>query len=77
MKTSTKLSSEERREVIIIAARRIFAEKGFHGTTTRDLATAAGVSEALCTSIFRTKKRSSRICSCHATVRNTMASSKN
>jgi AcrR family transcriptional regulator len=55
-KPSTKLSSEERREVIITAARRMFAEKGFHGTTTRDLANAAGVSEALLYKHFPNKE---------------------
>ncbi len=45
-----RLSSEERRIAIIRAALRVFAENGFHGTTTKALARAAGVSEAL---IFR------------------------
>src|SRR5271167_4159625 len=56
MKTSTKLSAEARREVIITAARRVFADKGFHGTTTRDLAMAAGVSEALLYKHFPNKE---------------------
>jgi AcrR family transcriptional regulator len=47
MKATVKLSSEERRAAIIRAVRRVFAEKGFDGTTTRALAEAAGVSEAL------------------------------
>ena len=47
MKTMPKLSSEERRAAIVHAVRRVFAEKGFDGTTTRALAEAAGVSEAL------------------------------
>src|SRR5437773_9178822 len=47
MKAILKLSSEERRAAIIKAVRMVFAEKGFHGTTTRELALAAGVSEAL------------------------------
>jgi AcrR family transcriptional regulator len=47
MKSPTKLSGEERRAAIIKAVRRVFAEKGFDGTTTRELADAAGVSEAL------------------------------
>jgi AcrR family transcriptional regulator len=46
-RTGIRLNSEERREAIIRAVRRVFAEKGFHGTTTRELAKAAGVSEAL------------------------------
>src|SRR2546423_64734 len=40
MKSPVKLSSEERRAAIIKAVRRVFAEKGFHGTTTRALADA-------------------------------------
>ncbi|MEI9894540.1 MAG: helix-turn-helix domain-containing protein [Chthoniobacter sp.] len=46
----TRLSSEERRLAIIRAALKVFSENGFHGTTTKALAQAAGVSEAL---IFR------------------------
>ena len=51
-----KLSCEERRAAIIRAVRRVFAEKGFHGTTTRELADAAGVSEALLFKHFPTKE---------------------
>ncbi len=47
MRTTTKMSSEERRAAIIKAVRKVFADKGFDGTTTRELAKAAGVSEAL------------------------------
>ncbi len=47
MKTTSRLPAEERRAAIIKAVRGVFAEKGFHGTTTRELALAAGVSEAL------------------------------
>ncbi len=47
MRSTSKLSSEERRAAIIKAVRGVFAEKGFDGTTTRELADAAGVSEAL------------------------------
>ncbi|HEV3168290.1 MAG TPA: helix-turn-helix domain-containing protein [Isosphaeraceae bacterium] len=56
MKTAPKLSSEERRAAIIRAVRRAFAEKGFHGTTTRELAEAAGVSEALLFKHFPNKE---------------------
>src|SRR5271169_4783516 len=56
MKTTTKLSSEERRAAIIKAVRRVFAEKGFHGTTTRELADAAGISEALLFKHFPNKE---------------------
>jgi AcrR family transcriptional regulator len=56
MKSSTKLTSSERREAILKAVRCLFAEKGFHGTTTRELADAAGVSEALLFKHFPTKE---------------------
>ena len=56
MDTKTKLSSEERRAAIIQAVRCVFAERGFHGTTTRALADAAGVSEALLFKHFPTKE---------------------
>jgi AcrR family transcriptional regulator len=41
------MSSADRRTAIISAAQRVFVEKGFDRTTTRELAEAAGVSEAL------------------------------
>lgn len=56
MRTGTKLSAEERRAAIIQAVRRLFAEKGFDGTTTRELADAAGVSEALLFKHFPNKE---------------------
>jgi AcrR family transcriptional regulator len=56
MKSTGRLSSEERRAAIIKAVRCVFAEKGFHGTTTRELADAAGVSEALLFKHFPTKE---------------------
>jgi AcrR family transcriptional regulator len=54
--SSSKMSSEERRAAIIKAVRRVFAEKGFDGTTTRELAVAAGVSEALLFKHFPNKE---------------------
>ncbi len=56
MKLTSKLSSEERRAAIIQAVRRVFAEKGFDGTTTRELAEAAEVSEALLFKHFPNKE---------------------
>jgi AcrR family transcriptional regulator len=50
-----RLSSEARRKTIIDAARGIFGERGFHGTTTRQLAKAASVSEALLFKHFPSK----------------------
>jgi AcrR family transcriptional regulator len=55
-KPNLKLSSEERRAAILRAVRRVFAEKGFDGTTTRELADAAGVSEALLFKHFPNKE---------------------
>jgi AcrR family transcriptional regulator len=56
VKSTIKLSSPERRTAILRAVRRVFAEKGFDGTTTRELADAAGVSEALLFKHFPTKE---------------------
>ncbi|MGD0519149.1 MAG: TetR/AcrR family transcriptional regulator [Thermoguttaceae bacterium] len=56
MKSTTKLSGTERRAAIIKTARKVFVEKGFHRTTTRELAEAAGVSEALLFKHFPSKE---------------------
>ena len=51
-----RLSAEARKEAIIEAVRDVFADKGFEGTTTRELARAAGVSEALLYKHFPSKE---------------------
>ena len=51
-----RMTSEERRTAITEAACRIFAEKGFRGTTTRELAAAVGVTEPVLYEHFRTKR---------------------
>jgi AcrR family transcriptional regulator len=56
MRSATKLSAEERHAAIIKAVRRVFSVKGFHATTTRELAKAAGVSEALLFKHFPNKE---------------------
>ena len=56
MAKTRRLSSEKRRDSILKAARGVFAENGFRGTTTRALAEAAGVSEALLFQHFPTKE---------------------
>ena len=56
MKAALRLKSQERRQSIIEAVREVFAEKGFDGTTTRALAHAAGVSEALLYRHFPSKE---------------------
>ncbi|TMA23440.1 MAG: TetR/AcrR family transcriptional regulator [Deltaproteobacteria bacterium] len=51
-----RLPAEDRRSQLIAAALEIFAEQGFHGTPTRELARHAGVSEALVFHHFPTKE---------------------
>src|SRR3954447_16478045 len=50
-----RMKSEERRNTIVQSAIHLFAEKGFRGTTTRELAAAAGVTEPVLYQHFRTK----------------------
>jgi AcrR family transcriptional regulator len=52
----SRLSSGVRRQAIIEAVKQVFAEKGFDGTTTRELAKAAGISEALLYNYFPSKE---------------------
>ncbi len=51
-----RLDSDERRRAIVDAAVPLFARDGFAGTTTRELAAAAGVSEALLFRHFPSKQ---------------------
>lgn len=55
MQPSGKLSGDERRAAIIQSVRHLFANQGFKGTRTREVAEAAGVSEALLYRHFPTK----------------------
>ena len=50
-----RLSGEARRETILAAAKLCFARHGFAGTTTKSVAGAAGISEALLFKHFATK----------------------
>jgi len=52
----TRMDSDERHRMIVAAAVPLFARKGFAGTTTKELAEAAGVSEALLFRHFPSKK---------------------
>lgn len=52
----TRLSSAERRDAIVSVAMDLFAKNGFRGTTTRELASAVGVSEPVLYQHFATKK---------------------
>jgi AcrR family transcriptional regulator len=53
----TRLDSDERRKAIVAAAVPLFARKGFAGATTKELAEAAGISEALLFRHFPSKKQ--------------------
>lgn len=55
MPASSRLSAAERRAAIIEAAIRLFAERGFRGATTRELAAAVGVSEPVLYQHFPSK----------------------
>jgi TetR/AcrR family transcriptional regulator len=52
-----RLSSSERREQLIQVAVDLFSRKGFKGTTTREIAAAAGVTEAIIFRHFATKEQ--------------------
>lgn len=50
------MSGEERRRQLTKAAIKLFSEKGFRGTTTKEIAHAAGISEALIYKHFASKE---------------------
>ncbi len=56
MPASSRLSADERRAAILEAAVRLFAERGYRGTTTRALAEAVGVTEPVLYEHFRSKR---------------------
>ncbi len=47
---SSRMAAEDRRQQILDVAVKLFSQKGFRGTTTKEIALAAGVNEAI---IFR------------------------
>lgn len=51
-----RLSAPQRREQLINVAVDLFSRKGFNGTTTREIAAAAGVTEAIIFRHFETKE---------------------
>lgn len=53
----TRLTKEARKELILQAAFQVISEKGFKSTTTRAVAEAAGVNEALLFQHFPTKRK--------------------
>jgi AcrR family transcriptional regulator len=50
------MSSDDRRAQILRTACELFAQKGFRGTTTRELASAVGVTEPVLYEHFKTKR---------------------
>src|SRR5947209_12434188 len=50
-----RMSSEERHKQIVQTAIRLFSQKGFRGTTTKEIALAAKVNEAIIFRHFATK----------------------
>src|SRR2546428_11827363 len=54
--TATRLSAAERREAILDAAKIEFADRGWAGTSTEDIARRAGISQPYLFRLFGTKK---------------------
>src|SRR6266516_5752323 len=54
--STPKLPTPKRRQSILQSTHSVFREKGFNGTTTKELAKAAGISEALLFRHFPTKE---------------------
>jgi len=52
----TRMRGEERHAAIVRCAIRLFAEKGFRGATTRELAASVGVTEPVLYQHFETKR---------------------
>ncbi len=51
-----RMAGEQRRSQIVRVAMRLFSRRGFRGTTTKEIARAAGVSEAMVFRHFATKE---------------------
>jgi AcrR family transcriptional regulator len=51
-----RMAGEDRRKQILLVAMRLFSRRGFRGTTTKEIAQAAGVSEAMVFRHFATKE---------------------
>ena len=54
--SNTRMAGEERRDQILRVAMSLFSNNGFRGTTTKEIANAAGVSEAMVFRHFATKE---------------------
>src|SRR5437868_11273536 len=51
-----RMAAEDRRQQILDVAVQLFSQKGFRGTTTKEIALAAGVNEAIIFRHFATKR---------------------
>ena len=54
----TRMSASERREQLIVVARRLFAERGFEGTSVEEIASRAKVSKPVVYEHFGDKEYS-------------------
>src|SRR5947199_10033874 len=54
--TTERKTAEERREAVLEAASTAFANRGLHGTSTDEIAAAAGISQPYLFRLFGTKK---------------------
>jgi len=54
--SGTRMAGEERRSQILAVAVSLFSNRGFRGTTTKEIAHAAGISEAMVFRHFATKE---------------------
>lgn len=55
VKAPARMAAEDRRQQILEVAMELFSQKGFRGTTTKEIALAAGVNEAIIFRHFATK----------------------
>ncbi len=55
--TKSRMAGDERRVLILDAATEVFAERGYAGTTTDQVAVAAGVSQPYVVRMFGTKEK--------------------
>jgi AcrR family transcriptional regulator len=55
VKAPSRMAAEDRRQQILEVAMELFSQKGFRGTTTKEIALAAGVNEAIIFRHFATK----------------------
>jgi len=57
MSSTTRQTAEQRREAVLAAALHAFARGGLHGTSTEEIAQAAGISQPYLFRLFGTKKK--------------------